>query len=64
MDFFKKTWVSIVGWVLLVVSIVILALAGYTQEEMSGVLVAVMASIAAAGAVIVLIKKLIDKYKE
>lgn len=52
MDFFKKTWVRVTGFVLLIVGIAILLLGGLSKEEISHTVVLVDAIIIAIGGLI------------
>lgn len=61
MDFFKKTWVQIVAVVMFVVSIVLLALSGFTKVEVSPIFEAVFAVLDVISLLILAIKKLLQK---
>ena len=55
MDFFKKTWVKITGWILLILGVVVLFLGGITQEEINKGTALVIAIIIAIGGLITFI---------
>lgn len=61
MDFFKKLWVEIIAFVMFVVSIIMLALAGFTQAEISPVLDGVFVVLDCLSLLILAIKKLLQK---
>lgn len=61
MDFFKKKWVEIVAVVMFVASIIMLALAGFTQAEISPVFDATFVVLDCASLLILAIKKLLQK---
>lgn len=61
MNFFKNLWVEIVAIVMFVVSIVMLALGGFTQTEISPVFDAVFAVLDVLSLLILAIKKLLQK---
>lgn len=61
MNFFKQLWVEIVAIVMFVLSIIMLALAGFTQAEISPIFDAVFAVLDVLALLILAIKKLIQK---
>lgn len=61
MDFFKKTWVEIVAFVMLIISVVMLALGGFTKVELTPVLEGVFAVLDCVSLLIIAIKKLLQK---
>lgn len=61
MDFFKKTWVEIVAIVMFIVSIVLLALGGFTQADISPIFEAIFAVLDVLSLLILAIKKLLQK---
>lgn len=61
MDFFKKVWVEIVAVVMFVLSIVMLALAGFTQADISPVFDGVFVVLDCLSLLILAIKKLLQK---
>lgn len=61
MDFFKQKWVEIVAVVMFVCSIVLLGLAGFTQVDVSPVFDAVFVVLDVISALILAIKKLLQK---
>lgn len=61
MNFFKQLWVEIVAIVMFVVSIIMLALSGFTQAEISPVFDAVFAVLDVISLLILAIKKLLQK---
>lgn len=61
MGFFKQLWVEIVAVVMFVLSIVMLALAGFTQTEISPIFDAVFAVLDVLALLILAIKKLLQK---
>lgn len=61
MDFFKKTWVEVLAFIMLVISIVILALGGFTKVEVEPVLEGVFAVLDCISLLIIAIKKLLQK---
>lgn len=52
MDFFKKTWVKITGWVLLILGTAILIIGGVTQEEVNKGVTLTIGIVIAVGALI------------
>lgn len=61
MDFFKKTWVEIVAFIMLIISIVILALGGFTKVEVAPIVEAIFAVLDCISLLIIAIKKLLQK---
>lgn len=61
MDFFKKTWVEIVAFVMLIISIVMLALGGFSKVEITPVMEAIFAVLDTVSLLIIAIKKLLQK---
>lgn len=61
MDFFKKLWVEVVAIVMFVVSIILLALAGFTQAQISPIFDAVFVVLDCLSLLILAIKKLLQK---
>lgn len=61
MDFFKKTWVEIVAFTMFVISIIMLALGGFTNVEITPVLEAVFAVLDCISLLVIAIKKLLQK---
>ena len=61
MDFFKKIWVEILAFIMLVISIVILALGGFTKVEVAPVMEATFAVLDCISLLIIAIKKLLQK---
>lgn len=61
MEFFKKTWVKIVAWILWVFATVVLVMGGISAEGLSSVLTAVLGIVSAIAALITLISSLIKK---
>lgn len=61
MDFFKKTWVQIVAIVMFVVSIILLALSGFTQTEINPIFEQVWSVLGLVSLLILAIKKLLQK---
>lgn len=61
MDFFKKAWVEIVAIVMFVLSIIMLALAGFTQAEISPIFDSVFVVLDCLSLLILAIKKLLQK---
>lgn len=41
MDFFKKTWVEVVAFIMLIISVIMLALGGFTKVELTPVFEAI-----------------------
>lgn len=61
MNFFKQLWVEIVAVVMFVLSIIMLALAGFTQAEILPIFDAVFAVLDVLALLILAIKKLLQK---
>lgn len=61
MDFFKKAWVEVLAVVFLIIGIVLLALAGFTQVEVAPVIDAVWVVLDVIVNLILAIKKLLQK---
>ena len=61
MNFFKQFWVEIVVVVMFVISIVMLALSGFTQAEISPIFDAVFVVLDVLSLLILAIKKLLQK---
>lgn len=55
MDFMKKTWVRVVAWIVLFLDIIVLALSGVTQADISDGVKLVFVAIAGVSAVIAFI---------
>lgn len=60
MDFFKKAWVEVVAVVMFIVSIVVLALGGFTQAEISPLVEATFAVLDCISLLIIAIRKLLQ----
>lgn len=63
-NFLKNKIVQYILWAVLIVDIALLIIAGFTQEQISGVLVAVAGIVAAVIALVMMIIKLINKKSE
>ena len=61
MDFFKKTWVTIVAFVFIIIGVVILLLGGISVGEINNVVELVAGVLSAIGLLILAIKKLLQK---
>ena len=61
MDFFKKTWVEVVAFIMLIISIVMLALGGFTKVELTPVMEGTSAVLDCISLLIIAIKKLLQK---
>lgn len=61
MDFFKQFWVEVVAVVMLIIGIVLLALAGFTQVEVAPVIDCVWVVLDLVVNLILAIKKLLQK---
>ena len=59
MDFFKKTWVKIVAWVLLVAGLLVLMLGGIGAAEIGDVVQMVATIVAMVAALIAFIAELV-----
>lgn len=63
MDFFKKYWVEIIAFILLIVGIVLLAIEGFTKVEVDPIIEAVWVIVDLIANLIYAIKKLLQKKK-
>ena len=61
MDFFKKTWVTIMAFVFIIIGVVILILGGVTVGEINNVVELIAGIITAIGLLIIAIKNLLQK---
>jgi uncharacterized integral membrane protein len=61
MDFFKKTWVTIVAFVFIIIGVVVLLLGGVSVGEINNVVELIAGIISAIGLLIIAIKKLLQK---
>lgn len=61
MDFFKQFWVEVTAVVMLIIGIVLLALAGFTQVEVAPVIDCVWVVLDVVVNLILAIKKLLQK---
>lgn len=61
MDFFKKTWVTIVAFVFIIIGVVVLLLGGISVGEIDNVVEFIAGIISAIGLLIIAIKKLLLK---
>lgn len=61
MDFFKKTWVTVVAFVFIIIGVVVLLLGGISVGEINNVVELIAGIISAIGLLIVAIKKLLQK---
>lgn len=61
MSFFKQLWVEILAVVLFIISIVLLALGGFTKVDISPIFEAVFAVLDVVSFLILAIKKLLQK---
>lgn len=61
MDFFKKTWVTIMAFVFIIIGVVILILGGVTVGEINNVVELIAGIISAIGLLIIAIKNLLQK---
>lgn len=59
MDFFKNKTVKIIAWILLLISTTVLIIGGVTQAEVTSVISAAVAIIAAVAELVILIGNLI-----
>lgn len=64
MDLFKKTWVAIVGIVLLIVGTILLYLGGTGKVDINQTVEMVIAIVDSIGLLILFIKKLLEKKDE
>lgn len=60
-DFFNKTVVKIISWVLWIISTIVLILGGVSAEGFSSVITAIFGIVAGISALVVLIGSLIKK---
>lgn len=61
MDFFKKTWVTIMAFIFIIIGVVILILGGVTVGEINNVVELIAGIISAIGFLIIAIKNLLQK---
>lgn len=61
MDFFKKTWVTIMAFVFIIIGVVILLLGGISVGEINNVVELIAGILSAIGLLIIAIKKLLQK---
>jgi len=61
MNFFKKTWVTVVAFVFIIIGTAILLLGGISVGEINNVVELVAGILSAVGLLIVAIKKLLQK---
>lgn len=61
MDFFKKTWVTIVAFVFIIIGVVVLLLGGISVDEINNTVELIAGIISAIGLLIITIKKLLQK---
>lgn len=61
MDFFKKTWVTIVAFVFIIIGVVVLLLGGISVGEINNVVELIAGIISAVGLLVIAIKKLLQK---
>lgn len=61
MDWFKNTWVAIVGFVLLIIGTALLYLGGVGKVELNQTVEMVIAIVDSIGLLIIFIRKLIQK---
>lgn len=61
MNFFKKTWVTIVAFVFIIIGVVVLLLGGTSVGEINNVVELIAGILSAIGLLIVAIKKLLQK---
>ena len=61
MDFFKKTWITIVAFVFIIIGVVVLLLGGISVGEINDVVELIAGIISAIGLLIIAIKKLLQK---
>lgn len=60
-NFFNKTWVKVVGWIMIIIGVVIQILGGTSVGEISQVVELVFGIIQAIGLLIIAIGKLLQK---
>lgn len=63
-EFFQKKWVRITSAVLTVIGIVGLALGGVSEEEINGLIKAVLIALASIGAVVTIISTIVSATKK
>lgn len=61
MDFFKKTWVAVLAWCMIIVGVVLLLLGGTSAAEISKIPALVAGILAAIGALIIFVRDHIYK---
>lgn len=61
MDFFKKTWLTVVAFIFIIIGVVILLLGGISVGEIDNVVELVAGVLSAIGLLILAIKKLLQK---
>ncbi len=61
MDFFKKTWVTIMAFVFIIIGVVVLLLGGISVGEINDIVELIAGILSAIGLLIVAIKKLLQK---
>ena len=61
MDFFKKTWVTIVAFVFIIIGVVVLLLGGISVGEINNVVELIAGILSAIGLLIIAIRKLLQK---
>lgn len=61
MDFFKKTWVTVVAFIFIIIGVVVLLLGGISVGEINNVVELIAGIISAVGLLIIAIKKLLQK---
>lgn len=61
MEFLKKTWVTIMAFVFIIIGVVVLILGGTSVGEINGVVELIAGVLSAIGLLIIAIKKLLQK---
>lgn len=61
MDFFKKSWVTVLAVICAIISIVLFALHGFTQVEIAPFFDAIWTVVDVVGLLVIAIKKLLQK---
>lgn len=61
MDFFKKTWVTIMAFVFIIIGVVVLLLGGISVGEINDIVERIAGILSAIGLLIIAIKKLLQK---
>ena len=61
MDFFKKTWVTIMAFVFIIIGVVVLLLGGISVGEINDIIERIAGILSAIGLLIIGIKKLLQK---